>query len=282
MSHRVTVPSDFAAFDEAVYASGAPLPSWVGQRLAANGRWLKAHTRRGTGRAYPLNQVPANGGTATPLITCTRMTTPMVHIGTPGCQLLGGAWYLLATLDLDAEAIVRPYVLAPPLMPIQRPRLLGGTGEVTIVGTGAEAIYGPIPAPCVEGESRIGLVVTPLPQAGGKADEGDVYQASGRTIVGTARDFASLVAPIGTYRMPAIRVLDADGDAITPLCEIASVGQTFVAGDTAFCADDVLAAGRAIGPSEACTYEVWPATEIGAVMLQATYFRELAEPAGGP
>jgi len=269
MAPRIDPPDDFQGLDEAVHDDGAPESSWLGRELAQRDRWLDAHLRRSFGQAYPLDQ-PISGqrGWAEPQFTRPGRLGPWTHMGTPGCQKLGGEWYIRADITNLAEMIALPYVSHPALLPVRPPGDLALLGEFTLAGTGAPANYGPIPTPLVEGPQRLGLVLWTPDQ---------VYAASGNvallhrfTLQSTAASFGALAPPY-----PMARVVDAAGRVVAGWTQIEGVQSLALSSDTLKLSEAVTLPGRAYDAADGLTWQLSSAASATSYgHLISVYMRE--------
>lgn len=247
---RLSIPTDFAALDEALYAPGSPSHAMLGQRLAERDRFLLANLRRRWSEAWPQNQTgdALLSGNDLPLLTGGRRVAALEWTPTPLVER--GEWYVHANLTLGSKVRAVPWML-----PGRAPR--GWTeDDVELVGTGSSAKYGPIPM-SFGGQADpawIGLDTFADISSTSPVDEA-VAACHPFNLQSVAGSFAALVRPYAYYiriygREDAFGVRSFEGG----WCLIVSVYTTAIANDSVW----VLGALTAnhYGPDDGIRFEL--------------------------
>lgn len=259
---RVTVPTNFNPLDSDTYEPGTPTSSWLGRELGRNQRWLDKHLTRRLGEAFAQNI--DNLDTPTVRNAGGEVLGPWSHWGTPGVR--EGEWYVRLSLALNAEVTIAPFVISPDIMKIHAPYEDGRNGEVTFIGTGAAANYGPITTSLLEGLCRVGLLVVPEMEAAND-DTGSVEFCDGPLLCSTAGDFNALTPPF-----PLIAIGDG-ASQLSQWTQILAVSQTLVAGDTVRTQDRLTPPGKVYGSTDK-PGKVWATRYAETVTVLSVYLRE--------
>lgn len=270
---RALIPTDFKPIDEVAYLPGSPTSAWLGQRLAANTRYLDANIRRSWGESFVQNSPTID----MPVILNPKgeLVGPYTHWGTR--KVTQGEFYLRMAVPAGTSCTVIPFVSTPELLLPHPPRNDGSLGETVVTDLAAGALYnyGPFPCPLVPGYCRIGLLVVP-PDPDSVVDlldEGEVYWANMFQCVGLALDSGSGAFHGLTRPYPVIQLFDG----ANPICQptqITGIGQTFVEDDTVT-TDKTLTHSLVVYDQSLKPAITWKTMSNPAVTIGAVYFREL-------